>query len=112
MQGSLANFLSPTTEVGWLVLGLRPAGVRGGRSGSKEVWEQSPKSECPSRTPMVVAEIRSKRRCVRSHEGPDRGRSPQDVLSPRRGRGSHRRAPRARQLPAEPQGLEVTRALG
>src|SRR5687768_5329820 len=25
------------TEVGWLVLGLRPAGARGGRSGSKEV---------------------------------------------------------------------------
>jgi transposase len=25
LQGSLANFLSPTTEVGWLVLGLRPA---------------------------------------------------------------------------------------
>ena len=26
--GSLANFLSTTTEVGWLVLGLRPAGAR------------------------------------------------------------------------------------
>jgi hypothetical protein len=25
LLGSLANFLSPTTEVGWLVLGLRPA---------------------------------------------------------------------------------------
>jgi hypothetical protein len=41
-QGSLANFLSPTTEVGWPVLGLRPAGTRGGRSGSKEVWEHKP----------------------------------------------------------------------
>ncbi len=27
---------------GWLVLGLRPAGARGGRSDSKEVWEQKP----------------------------------------------------------------------
>src|ERR671912_727760 len=34
---------------GWLVLGLRPAGARSVRSGSKEVWEQGPKSECPSR---------------------------------------------------------------
>ena len=36
----------------------------GARSDSKEVWEQGPKSECPSRTP-IVAEIRPKRRCVR-----------------------------------------------
>jgi hypothetical protein len=36
-------------KVGWLVLGLCPAGAHGGRSGSKEVWEQGPKSECPSR---------------------------------------------------------------
>jgi transposase len=48
--------------MGWLVLGLRPAGARGGRSDSKEVWEQSPKSECPSRTPQ--AEVRTKRRCA------------------------------------------------
>jgi transposase len=41
---------------------LRPAGARGGRSDSKEVWKQSPKSECPSRTPQ--AEVRPKRRCV------------------------------------------------
>ena len=37
---------SPTScrlpEVGWLVLGLRPAGARGVRSDSKEVWEQKP----------------------------------------------------------------------
>jgi hypothetical protein len=42
---------------------LRPAGARGGRSDSKEVWEHHPKSECPPRTPMV-AEVRPKRRCV------------------------------------------------
>jgi transposase len=29
-------------EVGWLVLGLRPAGARGERSDSKEVWEHKP----------------------------------------------------------------------
>ena len=28
--------------MGWLVLGLRPAGARGVRSDSKEVWEQEP----------------------------------------------------------------------
>src|SRR3712207_8368935 len=43
--------------MGWLVLGLRPAGVRGARSDSKEVWEH-PKSECPSRTSQ--AEVRPK----------------------------------------------------
>src|SRR5215217_7206002 len=48
--------------MGWLVLGLRPTGARGGRSDSKEVWKQSPKSECPSRTPQ--AEVRPKRRCA------------------------------------------------
>src|SRR5215217_2057439 len=35
--------------MGWLVLGSRPAGDRGVRSDSKEVWKQDPKSECPSR---------------------------------------------------------------
>src|SRR5215218_2552896 len=35
--------------MGWLVLGSRPAGDRGVRSDSKEVWEHRPKSECPSR---------------------------------------------------------------
>jgi hypothetical protein len=40
-------------EVDWLVLGLRPAGARGARSDSKEVWKQSPKSERPSCTPMA-----------------------------------------------------------
>ncbi len=50
--------------MGWLVLGLRPAGDRGVRSDSKEVWEHRPKSECPSRTPIVVARIRLKRRYV------------------------------------------------
>ena len=49
-------------EMGWLVLGLRPAGARGGRSDSKEVWKQSPKSECPSHTPQ--AEVQPKRRCA------------------------------------------------
>src|ERR671912_67492 len=49
--------------MGWLVLGFRPAGARGRRSDSKEVWEH-PKSECPSRTPMVT-EVRPKWRCVR-----------------------------------------------
>ncbi len=44
--------------MGWLVLDLRPAGARGVRSDSKEVWKQSPKSECPSRTPQ--AEVRPK----------------------------------------------------
>ena len=37
---------SPTScrphKVGWLVLGLRPAGARGERSDSKEVWEHKP----------------------------------------------------------------------
>jgi hypothetical protein len=28
--------------MGWLVLGLRPAGARGVRSDSKEVWEHKP----------------------------------------------------------------------
>src|SRR5687768_7715298 len=45
--------------MGWLVLGLRPAGARGVRSDSKEVWEHDPKSECPSRTP-ILARIRLK----------------------------------------------------
>src|SRR5215210_6974858 len=45
---------------------------RGVRSDSKEVWEHDPKSECPSRTPMV--EARPKWRCA--HEDLDRGRSP------------------------------------
>src|SRR5215213_1387071 len=40
-------------KVGWLVLGLRPAGARGERSDSKEVWEQNPKSECPSQKPQA-----------------------------------------------------------
>ena len=49
--------------MGWLVLGLRPAGARRSvRSDSKEVWEHRPKSECPSRTPMV--EARPKWRCA------------------------------------------------
>ncbi len=37
--------------------------VPGVRSDSKEVWEQGPKSECPSRAPM--AEVRPKRRYAR-----------------------------------------------
>src|SRR5215212_1432972 len=50
--------------MGWLVLGLRPAGDHGVRSDSKEVWEHCPKSECPSRTPIVTG-IRLKRRYAR-----------------------------------------------
>ena len=38
--------------------------VPGVRSDSKEVWEQGPKSECPSRATMV-AEVRAKRRYAR-----------------------------------------------
>jgi hypothetical protein len=38
--------------------------VPGVRSGSKEVWEWGPKSECPSRATMV-AEVRPKRRYAR-----------------------------------------------
>ena len=38
--------------------------VPGVRSGSKEVWEQDPKSECPSLASMV-AEVRPKRRYAR-----------------------------------------------
>jgi transposase len=37
--------------------------VPGARSDSKEVWEQGPKSECPSCAPLAA--VRSKRRCVR-----------------------------------------------
>jgi len=62
-------------EVGWLVLGLRPAGACGVRSDSKEVWEQEgPKSECPSREPM--AKVRPTNGGAYAHEGFDRGRSP------------------------------------
>ena len=49
--------------MGWLVLGLRPAGARGVRSDSKEVWEHRPKSECPP--PNSGREVRPKRRFVR-----------------------------------------------
>ena len=45
--------------MGWLVLGLRPAGDRGVWSDSIEVWKQDPKSQCPSCTP-IVARIRPK----------------------------------------------------
>ena len=96
--------------MGWLVLGLRPAGDRGVRSDSKEVWAHGTKSECPSRAPMV-AEVRPKRRYAR-HEGAHRGRSPQGVGRRRRDRRSHRRAPRACQLPAGPRRPEVPRTLG
>jgi transposase len=43
---------------------LRPAGARGVRSDSKEVWEHRPKSECPSRATLVT-EVRPKRRYAR-----------------------------------------------
>jgi transposase len=43
---------------------LRPAGARGVRSDSKEVWEHHPKSECPTRATMVT-EVRPKRRYAR-----------------------------------------------
>jgi len=45
----MAPELPVARKMGWLVLGLRPAGDRGVRSDSKEVWKQGPKSECPSR---------------------------------------------------------------
>jgi hypothetical protein len=45
----MAPELPVALKMGWLVLGLRPAGDRGVRSDSKEVWEQGPKSECPTR---------------------------------------------------------------
>ena len=48
----IARELPVAHEMGWLVLGLRPAGDRGVWSDSKEVWKHGPKSECPSRTPM------------------------------------------------------------
>ena len=47
----IARRLPVARRRGWLVLGSRPAVENGARSDSKEVWEQSPKSECPSRTP-------------------------------------------------------------
>ena len=62
--------------MGWLVLGLRPAGARGGRSDSKEVWEQKPevgmsfaRNDGEGSTEMEVC----------AHGGLDRGRSPQCV---------------------------------
>jgi hypothetical protein len=53
------------SEMGWLVLGLRPAGARGGRSDSKEVWEQKPEVGM-SFAHAHGTEVRPKRRCVRS----------------------------------------------
>jgi hypothetical protein len=50
--------------MGWLVLGLRPAGARGGRSDSKEVWEQKPEVGM-SFAHADGTEVRPKRRCVR-----------------------------------------------
>ena len=82
----------------------------GTRSDSKEVWELSTRSRNVLRA--LMAEVRPKRRCVRSHEDPDRGRSPQDVLSRRCHRRSLRRVPRARCLCAGPCRPEVPRALG
>jgi transposase len=40
----IARELPVARKAGWLVLGLRPASARGGRSGSKEVWEQKTRS--------------------------------------------------------------------
>ena len=107
LKGSLANFLPPTTD------GLacsRLASRRGTQRGvtQKRCGTRSPKSECPSREPM--AKVPPKQRCA--HEGLDRGRSPQGVVSRRRGRRSHRRAPRACQLPARPRRIEVARTMG
>ena len=64
-------------EMGWPVLGLRPAVENDARSDSKEVWQQDPKSECPPRTP--VAEISDRNGGACAHEGLDRGRSSQSV---------------------------------
>src|SRR5215204_1900804 len=47
-----------------------------------------------------------------THEGLDRGRSPQKFGRRRGHRRSHRRAPRACRLPAEPRRLEGPRTLG
>src|SRR5829696_5657637 len=41
-SAGIARELPVARWMGWLVLGLRPAGARGGRSDSKEVWEQKP----------------------------------------------------------------------
>ena len=64
LQGSLANFLSPTTEVGWLVLGLRPAGAR------RAEWLKKGMEAVPevgmSFARVDGTEVRPKRRCVRS----------------------------------------------
>jgi hypothetical protein len=49
---------------------------------------------------------------VCAHESANRGRSPQGVFSRRRGRRSHKRAPRACRLPTGPLRLEVARTLG
>jgi hypothetical protein len=49
---------------------------------------------------------------VRAHEGPNRGRSSQGVVSRRCARRSHRRAPRACRLLSGPLRLEVPRTLG
>src|SRR5215203_1929786 len=89
--------------MGWLVLGLRPAGARGGRSDSKEVWEQRPKSECPPRAPMAERSGRNGGACA--HEGVDRGRSPQSVCRCRGGERG-RRVRRGCPLLAEPSRLE------
>src|SRR5687767_15758652 len=96
--------------MGWLVLGLRPAGARGVRSDSKEVWEQEPEvvgmsfARADGRGPTETE--------VRAHEGLDRGRSLQGVGRRSGGRRSLRRARRAWRLPTEPRRSEVPRTLG
>ena len=61
-QGSLANF-PLARKLGWLVLGLRPAGAPAGGVAQKR-YVHGTKSECPSRAP-VVTEVRPKRRYAR-----------------------------------------------
>jgi hypothetical protein len=51
--------------LGWLVLGLRPAGARGRRSDSKEVWEQKPEVGMSFANAAGGGEVRPKRRYAR-----------------------------------------------
>ena len=95
--------------MGWLVLGLRPAGARGVRSDSKEVCVRHEVGMSFARVDGGGGPTETE---VRTHESANRGRSPQGVVSRRRDQRSQGRAPRARFLPAGPLRLEVTRTLG
>ena len=68
----IARELPVARKTGWLVLGLRPAGARGVRSGSKEVCARHEVGMSFARVdgggPTETE--------VRAHEGANRGRSP------------------------------------